>query len=65
MLVDLGGKNYKLVCPSCGGSNIGDSGMGDKYVHCFGHCMVDILKNECGMAEATPDELSTLSQEAY
>ena len=65
MLIIIADKQYKLVCPCCGGSNIGNSGLGEKYVHCFGYCMADIPKDSCGMSEALPEEIQAFSQEEY
>jgi hypothetical protein len=61
----VGKKKMKGVCPYCGGSNIGTSGMGEKYFHCFGHCMIDIPRDDIILVEASPDEVEVLAQETY
>ena len=65
MLRENNGKKEKPVCPYCGGSNIGESGLGQNYLHCFGSCMADIPVHEVVFVEASDDELSALSQEPY
>lgn len=66
MLIQRDGVSWKLICPSCRGDNIGESGLGGKFVHCFGHCMMDILKSECPtqMVE-TEEEVAVLEKPAY
>ncbi len=65
MLKEIGGKKMKLICPQCLGSNIGSSGMGSNYLHCFGHCMTDIPAGEVLIEEVKEDEVAALSQDPY
>jgi hypothetical protein len=56
----------KFVCPSCGGDNIGESGLGGGLLHCFGHCMRDVGRSNCKVVEVTDEkELAALQQEPY
>ncbi len=65
MIKIVGKKKMKCVCPCCGGSNIGTSGMGENYFHCFGHCMIDIPRDDVILVEASVDEVEALTQEPY
>lgn len=67
MLVEEGGVYKKYICFICEGDQIGTSGLGEKYVHCFGKsCMRDIEKSECETEVVTsPEEIAALRQEAY
>ena len=66
MLAELNGSQMKLVCPNCQGDGIGESGLGEKFVHCFGRCMADISREECQVAPiSSPEELQLLSQPPY
>lgn len=65
MIKKVGNKTMKLVCPHCKGSNIGSSGMGEHFLHCFGHCMCDIPRDEVLLEEASPDEVAVLGQDPY
>jgi hypothetical protein len=59
------GAPLKLVCPECEEDAIGESGMGVRYVHCFGRCMKDIVKEGCPAVPVRKEELPALLQEAY
>ena len=67
MLIFNNGTHFKLVCPQCGGDNVGRSGFGEKYVHCFSSsCMIDIAVEACKQVPVTSkEELQVLSQEEY
>lgn len=66
MLVEVNGSQMKLVCPNCQGDGIGQSGLGEKLVHCFGHCMADIFREDCQIVPVTsPEELQLLRQQPY
>ncbi len=66
MLVPETEGRMKYVCPDCGGDNVGESGMGGRYIHCFGVCMKDLEKASCPTAPVTSsEEAITLSQEPY
>ena len=66
MLVNQDGKPFKYVCPDCGCDNIGESGLGERYLHCFNSCMRDFSKSSCPTVLVTFDEeMKRLSQDAY
>ncbi|MCF7898534.1 MAG: hypothetical protein K9L31_01110 [Candidatus Pacebacteria bacterium] len=65
MIKEIDGKKMKLICPQCSGSNIGGSGLGSNYLHCFGHCMTDIPEGDILTTEALPEEIPVLSQDPY
>ena len=64
MLVLKDGVQLKLVCLDCGKDNMGESGLGGKFVHCF-ICMRDLVPEECRTAPVKPEELPALRQEAF
>lgn len=53
MLVD--DNAYKLVHISCNSDNVGNSGLGGGFVHCF-KCMSDIRLNDCAKVLVASDE---------
>lgn len=66
MLTQVNGSTMKLVCPNCQGDGVGESGLGEKFVHCFGRCMADISPEDCQKVPVTsPEELQLLSQQPY
>jgi hypothetical protein len=47
MLIEVDGKLLIVVCPDCLGDNVGESGLGQKYWHCFtSHCSKDLPRDE-------------------
>jgi hypothetical protein len=66
MVFQEGGVWKKFVCPSCGGDNIGESGLGGERLHCFGKCMMHLGRDDCKVVEVTDEkELAALQQEPY
>ncbi len=67
MLIEEDGVFKKYICIHCGGDQIGESGFGENYVHCFAKsCMLDIHKSACQLEVVTsPEEIAILRQEAY
>lgn len=65
MLIVEDGVTKKLVCSHCECDNIGESALGESYVHCF-KCMTDIKKGSCTLFPVTDEaELAVLQQGAY
>ena len=66
LIQDPQGVYKKLVCPDCNGDNIGESWAGGDWAHCFGHCMMDIRREDCSLVlVSSPEELAALSQDPY
>jgi hypothetical protein len=64
MLADVDGRRLKVVCPDCLGDDVGESGLGQKYWHCFTpRCSKDLPRDEfLYVLPSSPKEVQVLQQ---